>query len=134
MAVSGRNWGAAAVQGSTLTFSVGGRPAFRVPLKDVGGVQQAPQEARAPLRLAQALYSVRGEQPLHARALRAPGCATVARRGCGSLRGQVRRAWCPRLPAVPSWVCCRQPGPYIPVRALGGLLGSARACGLRASA
>ena len=50
LAVSGRNWGAAAVQGSTLTFSVGGKPAFRVPLKDVGGVQQAPQEARG-LRL-----------------------------------------------------------------------------------
>ena len=42
--MSGRNWGAAAVQGSTLVFSVGSRPAFRVPLKDVGGVQQAAQE------------------------------------------------------------------------------------------
>ena len=46
LAVSGRNWGAAAVQGSTLVFSVGSKPAFRVPLKDVGGVQQAAQEAR----------------------------------------------------------------------------------------
>ena len=44
--MSGRNWGAAAVQGSTLVFSVGSRPAFRVPLKDVGGVQQAAQEVR----------------------------------------------------------------------------------------
>jgi hypothetical protein len=83
MAVSGRNWGAAAVQGSTLTFSVGGRPAFRVPLKDVGGVQQAPQEARAAPRPARALQSSRGEQALPARALRAPGCVTVAHRGWG---------------------------------------------------
>ncbi|KAK9825879.1 hypothetical protein WJX81_000254 [Elliptochloris bilobata] len=44
LAVSGRNWGAAAVQGSTLVFSVGSKPAFCVPLKDVGGVQQAAQE------------------------------------------------------------------------------------------
>ena len=44
--MSGRNWGAAAVQGSTLVFSVGSRPAFCVPLKDVGGVQQAAQEVR----------------------------------------------------------------------------------------
>ena len=51
LAVSGRNWGAAAVQGSTLVFSVGSRPAFRVPLKDVGGVQQAAQEVRTPQTL-----------------------------------------------------------------------------------
>lgn len=47
LAVSGRNWGAAAVEGSTLVFTVGSKPAFRVPLKDVGGVQQAAQEARS---------------------------------------------------------------------------------------
>lgn len=45
--MSGRNWGAAAVEGSTLVFTVGSKPAFRVPLKDVGGVQQAAQEARS---------------------------------------------------------------------------------------
>ena len=44
--MSGRNWGAATVEGSTLVFTVGSKPAFRVPLKDVGGVQQAAQEAR----------------------------------------------------------------------------------------
>ena len=44
--MSGQNWGAAAVEGSTLVFTVGSKPAFRVSLKDVGGVQQAAQEAR----------------------------------------------------------------------------------------
>ena len=38
LAVSGRSWGAAAVEGSNLVFSVNGKAAFRVPLQDVGQV------------------------------------------------------------------------------------------------
>ncbi len=36
LGVSGRNWGEAKVEGNTLIFKVGGKPAFRIPLKDVG--------------------------------------------------------------------------------------------------
>ena len=36
--MSGRNWGDAVVDGSTLVFSVAGKPAFRIPLTDVGQV------------------------------------------------------------------------------------------------
>ena len=38
LAVSGRNWGQATIEGGTLVFTVAGKPAFRVPLKDVGQV------------------------------------------------------------------------------------------------
>ena len=37
---SGRNWGLLDIESSTLTFQVDKKPAFRVPLKDVGQVQQ----------------------------------------------------------------------------------------------
>ena len=36
--MSGRNWGDAVVDGSTLVFNVAGKPAFRIPLTDVGQV------------------------------------------------------------------------------------------------
>lgn len=42
MACSGKNWGAADIDASTLVFRVGNKPAFRIPLRDVGQVQQAP--------------------------------------------------------------------------------------------
>lgn len=38
MSVTGRSWGDAVIDGSTLVFHVDGRPAFRFPLADVGGV------------------------------------------------------------------------------------------------
>jgi hypothetical protein len=44
--VSGRNWGAAAIEGQTLVFRVGRQPAFRIPLQDVGQVQQSREEVR----------------------------------------------------------------------------------------
>lgn len=40
MSCSGRSWGVADVESSTLTFQVDKKPAFRVPLRDVGQVQQ----------------------------------------------------------------------------------------------
>ena len=39
-ACSGRNWGSADIAASTLTFQVGNKTAFRIPLRDVGQVQQ----------------------------------------------------------------------------------------------
>ena len=36
--MSGRNWGDAVIDGSTLVFNVAGKPAFRIPLTDVGQV------------------------------------------------------------------------------------------------
>ncbi|KAK9813590.1 hypothetical protein WJX73_008969 [Symbiochloris irregularis] len=44
MSVVGRNWGQASIEGGTLVFTVAGKPAFRIPLKDVGQVQQARDE------------------------------------------------------------------------------------------
>lgn len=41
MACQGRNWGTAEIESSTLVFKVASKPAFRVPLRDVGQVQQA---------------------------------------------------------------------------------------------
>ena len=38
LSMSGRNWGDAVVDGSTLVFNVAGKPAFRIPLTDVGQV------------------------------------------------------------------------------------------------
>lgn len=38
LAVAGRNWGHAAVEGSTLVFTENGKTTFRVPLSDVGQV------------------------------------------------------------------------------------------------
>lgn len=40
LSMSGRNWGDAVVDGSTLVFNVAGKPAFRIPLTDVGQVQK----------------------------------------------------------------------------------------------
>ena len=48
LCVNGRNWGAAAIEGQTLVFRVGRQPAFRIPLQDVGQVQQSREEVRAP--------------------------------------------------------------------------------------
>ncbi len=42
--VTGRTWGKADVEGPTLTFVVGDRPAFRVPLQDVSQVQLGKDE------------------------------------------------------------------------------------------
>lgn len=36
--MSGRNWGDAVIDGSTLVFNVAGKPAFRIPLSDVAQV------------------------------------------------------------------------------------------------
>ena len=38
LSMSGRNWGDAVIDGSTLVFTVAGKPAFRIPLTDVGQV------------------------------------------------------------------------------------------------
>ena len=38
LSTSGRNWGDAVIDGSTLVFNVAGKPAFRIPLTDVGQV------------------------------------------------------------------------------------------------
>ena len=40
-ALTGRNWGKPDIVGGTLVFTVAGKPAFRVPLKDVGQVSCA---------------------------------------------------------------------------------------------
>ena len=40
MACNGRNWGLAEIESSTLVFKIAQKPAFRVPLRDVGQVQQ----------------------------------------------------------------------------------------------
>ncbi|KAL3141436.1 hypothetical protein ABBQ32_005004 [Trebouxia sp. C0010 RCD-2024] len=40
LSMSGRNWGDAVIDGSTLVFNVAGKPAFRIPLTDVGQVQK----------------------------------------------------------------------------------------------
>ena len=45
--MNGRNWGSAALEGQTLVFSVGSKPAFRIPLQDVGQVQQSREEVRS---------------------------------------------------------------------------------------
>jgi len=42
MACNGRNWGDAEIDSATLVFRVGNKPAFRIPLQDVGQVQQVP--------------------------------------------------------------------------------------------
>ena len=39
LAVTGRNWGHAAVEGSTLVFTENGKTTFRIPLSDVGQVE-----------------------------------------------------------------------------------------------
>ena len=39
LSMSGRNWGDAVIDGSTLVFNVAGKPAFRIPLTDVGQVR-----------------------------------------------------------------------------------------------
>lgn len=39
LSVIGRNWGQATIEGGTLVFTVAGKPAFRIPLKDVGQVR-----------------------------------------------------------------------------------------------
>lgn len=44
MACNGRNWGSAEIDSSTLVFKVGNKPAFRIPLRDVGQVQQGKDE------------------------------------------------------------------------------------------
>lgn len=36
--MTGRNWGEAIIDGSTLVFNVAGKPALRIPLTDVGQV------------------------------------------------------------------------------------------------
>ena len=42
LSMSGRNWGDAVIDGSTLVFNVAGKPAFRRPLTDVGQVPHCP--------------------------------------------------------------------------------------------
>ncbi|BDA45000.1 FACT complex subunit SSRP1 [Coccomyxa sp. Obi] len=44
LSISGRNWGNATVEEGTLVFRVGQKPAFRIPLKDVGQVQLGREE------------------------------------------------------------------------------------------
>lgn len=44
LSLSGRNWGDAVIDGSTLVFNVAGKPAFRIPLTDVGQVTCCPCE------------------------------------------------------------------------------------------
>ena len=44
MSISGWNWGNAAVDTATMVFTVGSKPAFRIPLKDVNQVQQSKEE------------------------------------------------------------------------------------------
>ena len=44
MSITGRNWGNATLDGATMMFAVGSKPAFRIPLKDVNQVQQAKEE------------------------------------------------------------------------------------------
>lgn len=38
LSMTGRNWGEAIIDGSTLVFNVAGKPALRIPLTDVGQV------------------------------------------------------------------------------------------------
>ena len=45
LAVAGRNWGHAAVEGSTLVFTENGKTTFRVPLSDVGQVWTPPSDS-----------------------------------------------------------------------------------------
>ncbi|EIE21134.1 SSrecog-domain-containing protein [Coccomyxa subellipsoidea C-169] len=44
LSISGRNWGGATVEEGTLVFRVGNKPAFRIPLRDVGQVQLGREE------------------------------------------------------------------------------------------
>ncbi|CAK0784212.1 hypothetical protein CVIRNUC_007416 [Coccomyxa viridis] len=44
VSISGWNWGNAAVDTATMVFTVGSKPAFRIPLKDVNQVQQSKEE------------------------------------------------------------------------------------------
>ena len=44
MSITGRNWGDATLDGATMVFAVGAKPAFRIPLKDVNQVQQNKEE------------------------------------------------------------------------------------------
>ena len=44
MSITGRNWGNATLDGATMMFAVGSKPAFRIPLKDVNQVQQNKEE------------------------------------------------------------------------------------------
>ena len=46
VSISGWNWGNAAVDTATMVFTVGSKPAFRIPLKDVNQVQQSKEEVR----------------------------------------------------------------------------------------
>ena len=47
MSITGRNWGSATLDGATMVFAVGSKPAFRIPLKDVNQVQQNKEEVRS---------------------------------------------------------------------------------------
>jgi len=44
LSMTGRNWGEAIIDGSTLVFNVAGKPALRIPLTDVGQVQKGKDE------------------------------------------------------------------------------------------
>ena len=44
VSITGRNWGNATLDGATMMFAVGSKPAFRIPLKDVNQVQQNKEE------------------------------------------------------------------------------------------
>ncbi len=46
LCINGHNWGDVAIEGQTLKFRVGQQPAFRIPLQDVGQVQQSREEVR----------------------------------------------------------------------------------------
>lgn len=46
LSMTGRNWGEAIIDGSTLVFNVAGKPALRIPLTDVGQVSRKPSTAR----------------------------------------------------------------------------------------
>ena len=47
VSITGRNWGSATLDGATMVFAVGSKPAFRIPLKDVNQVQQNKEEVRS---------------------------------------------------------------------------------------
>lgn len=58
LCINGHNWGDVAIEGQTLKFRVGQQPAFRIPLQDVGQVQQSREEVRVgnPLRCSSLCY------------------------------------------------------------------------------
>lgn len=72
VAISGRNWGNATIEQGTLVFRVGTKPAFRVPLQDVGQVQQGKEEVSPPIHF----YQMKNPQmlspvPMHCQLLAA---------------------------------------------------------------